>query len=68
MGLIPPTHTPKATETIKEIIQLVQNLMDKGLAYQSERGYFLFYQSPFPLMDPSVEKIQKNLSREPEWK
>lgn len=41
LGLTPPTHTPKATETIKEIIQLVQSLMDKGLAYQS--GGDIFY-------------------------
>lgn len=41
LGLTPPTHTPKATETIKEIIQLVQALMNKGLAYQ--RGGDVFY-------------------------
>ena len=41
LELTPPTHTPKATETIKEIIQLVQTLINKGLAYQS--GGDVFY-------------------------
>lgn len=41
LGLTPPTHTPKATETIKEIIQLIQSLIDKGLAYQM--GGDVFY-------------------------
>lgn len=39
MGLLQvlmPSHEPKATEYIEEMIQLIQKLMDKGVAYLSE--------------------------------
>jgi len=39
--LLLPTHQPKATEHIAEIIALVQKLIDKGFAYQS--GADVFY-------------------------
>ena len=39
--LLLPTHQPKATEHIAEIIELVQKLIDKGFAYQS--GADVFY-------------------------
>ncbi len=39
--LLLPTHQPKATEHIPEIIALVQKLIDKGFAYQS--GSDVFY-------------------------
>ena len=35
-----PDQTPKATETIPQIIQLVQELIQKGAAYQSGRDVF----------------------------
>lgn len=39
--LLVPTHQPKATEHIPEIIELVQRLIEKGYAYQS--GADVFY-------------------------
>jgi cysteinyl-tRNA synthetase len=33
LGIKDPTHAPKATETISEIIEMVQTLIDKGFAY-----------------------------------
>lgn len=36
LGLVKPTHEPRATEYIDEIIVICQTLIDKGLAYASE--------------------------------
>jgi cysteinyl-tRNA synthetase len=33
LGVRPPTHEPRATENIPQIIELVQKLLDKGYAY-----------------------------------
>ena len=40
LGLILPTHTPKATETMGEIIQLVKALIQKGRAYEIDGDVF----------------------------
>lgn len=34
LGAESPTHAPKATETIPEMIELVERLIERGLAYQ----------------------------------
>ena len=47
LGLTPPTRTPKATETIKQIIQLTQALIQKGRAYENEGDVFYSVKS-FP--------------------
>lgn len=36
LGLVRPTHEPRATGYISEIIDLSQKLIDKGLAYQAD--------------------------------
>ncbi len=36
LGLAVPTHQPKATEYIPQIIEICQKLIDKGLAYASD--------------------------------
>ncbi len=38
LGVLHPTHTPKATETIAEIIELIQTLIDKKFAYAIGNG------------------------------
>ena len=38
LGVRPATIHPKATETMEEIIDLVQTLIDKGYAYPTESG------------------------------
>ncbi len=35
LGLIKPTHEPRATEYIQKIIEMTQTLIDKGIAYES---------------------------------
>ncbi len=35
LGLIEPTHEPRATEYIQKIIEITQTLIDKGIAYES---------------------------------
>ncbi|MCF6267174.1 MAG: cysteine--tRNA ligase [Desulfuromusa sp.] len=35
LGLIKPTHEPRATEYIQKIIEITQTLIDKGIAYES---------------------------------
>jgi len=35
LGLIKPTHEPRATEYIQQIIEINQKLIDKGMAYES---------------------------------
>jgi cysteinyl-tRNA synthetase len=38
LGVRSPTIRPKATEHIQEMLDLIQMLMDKGVAYTTERG------------------------------
>ena len=35
LGLIKPTHEPRATEYIEKIVEISQRLIDKGMAYES---------------------------------
>ncbi|NOQ52874.1 MAG: cysteine--tRNA ligase [Desulfuromonadaceae bacterium] len=35
LGLVKPTHEPRATEYIEQIIAISQKLIDKGMAYES---------------------------------
>ncbi|NBT35307.1 MAG: cysteine--tRNA ligase [Betaproteobacteria bacterium] len=34
LGVLPPTHEPRATEYVPQMISLIDTLKDKGLAYQ----------------------------------
>lgn len=38
LNVLPPTHEPKATEFIPQMIQLVEKLLAKGYAYTAENG------------------------------
>lgn len=40
LGVKPPTHAPKATEYVGEMIKLIQLLIDKGYAYEVEGNVF----------------------------
>jgi len=40
LGLLPPTHEPKATEHIPEIISLIRRLEEKGMAYRINGDVF----------------------------
>lgn len=38
----PADHFPRATEHVREMIELVTNLMDRGYAYQAQDGSIFF--------------------------
>src|SRR5439155_23731512 len=40
LGVLPPTYEPRATGHITEMVDLIQRLMDKGLAYESDGDVF----------------------------
>ncbi|MBM0106996.1 cysteine--tRNA ligase [Steroidobacter sp. S1-65] len=47
LGILPPTHEPKATEHIQGIIDMTQQLIDKGYAYVASNGDVLYSVSKF---------------------
>jgi cysteinyl-tRNA synthetase len=47
LGLLPPTHEPKATEHITEIVALIRRLEEKGSAYRVD-GNVYFSVASFP--------------------
>jgi len=61
LGLTLPTHQPKATEYVAEIIDLVQSLVDKGAAYAVD-GDVYFCVEKFPgylkLSKRNLEEMQ----------
>ena len=38
---LPPTHEPRATDHVEEMIALIETLIDKGFAYEAE-GHVVF--------------------------
>jgi cysteinyl-tRNA synthetase len=38
LAILPPTHEPKATDAIPQMINLIQGLLDKGYAYTAANG------------------------------
>ena len=48
LGVLPPDHEPRATQSIPAMQRLIQQLMDKGLAYQGESGDVYFRVEGFP--------------------
>ncbi|CDH44377.1 MAG: cysteine--tRNA ligase [Candidatus Competibacteraceae bacterium] len=38
LGILPPTHEPRATEAIADIVALIQTLLDKSFAYAGGSG------------------------------
>jgi cysteinyl-tRNA synthetase len=47
LGILRPTHEPKATEHIAGIIKMTQQLIDKGYAYVASNGDVLYSVSKF---------------------
>ena len=54
LGVAPPDVRPKATEHIPEIIDMIENLIEGGFAYESE-GHVLFHVPS----DPSYGSLSK---------
>jgi len=48
LGVMSPTHEPKATDNIPQIIALIETLIEKGNAYQGSNGDVYFDVSSFP--------------------
>lgn len=40
LGMMPATHTPKVSETMPEIIQMIQDIIKNGKAYETEGEVF----------------------------
>ena len=40
LGMLPASKTPKVSDTMSEIIQMIQDLIDKGFAYESQGEVF----------------------------
>ena len=47
LGILRPDAEPKATESIAEMLQMIQVLIDKGLAYQADNGDVYYAVSRF---------------------
>jgi cysteinyl-tRNA synthetase len=47
LNILPPTFRPRATEFVKQMIEMVQVLIDKGFAYTTPRAIY-FDTSKFP--------------------
>ncbi|MCL4154431.1 UNVERIFIED_CONTAM: hypothetical protein GTU68_023097, partial [Idotea baltica] len=48
LGVLSPTHEPKATDNIPEIIAMIETLIEKGHAYQGANGDVYYDVSSFP--------------------
>lgn len=45
LNFVEPEHRPKATETIEEMISIIQVLVDKGHAYETDDGVYFSVES-----------------------
>ena len=48
LGILPPTHEPRATEYVEPMLDLIGKLEDKGLAYRADNGDVNFAVRRFP--------------------
>jgi len=48
IGIEPPTHEPRATEYVPQMLSMIATLQDKGLAYQGDNGDVNFAVRKFP--------------------
>jgi len=48
LGVIPPSHEPRATRYVKNMIVMIQALMDKDIAYVASNGDVYYAVSRFP--------------------
>ena len=40
LNILPATHYPKATDYIPEMVEMILELAEKGLAYENEDGWW----------------------------
>ena len=48
LGALPPTHEPRATDYVPQMLSLIETLQGKGLAYQAEGGDVNYAVRKFP--------------------
>lgn len=48
LNILAPSHQPKATDSIDEMIRMIKDLESKGVAYVGESGDVFFHISKFP--------------------
>jgi cysteinyl-tRNA synthetase len=48
LGILPPTHEPRATEYVGQMLDLIGTLEEKGLAYRADSGDVNFAVRKFP--------------------
>ncbi len=48
LGILPPTHEPRATEYVGQMLDLIGTLENKGLAYRADNGDVNFAVRKFP--------------------
>jgi cysteinyl-tRNA synthetase len=48
LGILPPTHEPRATEYVGQMLDLIGTLEEKGLAYRADNGDVNFAVRKFP--------------------
>ncbi len=60
LGMLPPTHSPKVSETIPQIIEMIKLLIEKGVAYQVG-GEVLFHLPAFKDYGKLSKKDLENL-------
>ena len=48
IGILPPTHEPRATDYVPQMLAMIRTLEDKGLAYQAADGDVNFAVRKFP--------------------
>ncbi len=60
LNMLPPTHTPKVSDTMKEIIEFVQELIAKGYAYEQD-GEVLYHVPKFETYGKLSKKDLKSL-------
>jgi len=59
LNIIIPTHTPAATEYIQEMISMVQELLEKGFAYQTELAIYFNVSKKDDYTKLSGQKLDK---------
>ena len=62
LNILPPTHEPRATDAIPQMLDLIQILIDKGYAYQADNGDICYSVEKFKtygeLAHQNLEKLR----------
>jgi cysteinyl-tRNA synthetase len=62
LTILPPTHEPRATDAIPQMLDLIQILLDKGYAYQADNGDIYYAVDKFKtygeLAHQNLEKLR----------